>query len=71
MTCQKCVDSVQSALSGIDGVEKVDIVLENGTVVIESTLPSSVLQERIESTGRRAVLKGYGPQSGTCHNMNY
>lgn len=64
MTCQKCVNSIQSALSGVDGVEKIDISLENGSVIVQSILPSSVLQERIESTGRRAVLKGYGPQSG-------
>lgn len=64
MTCQQCVNSIQTVLSGIDGVEKVDVSLENGSVIIQSTLPSSVLHERIESTGRRAVLRGYGPQSG-------
>lgn len=60
MTCQKCVNKIDTALKELDGVNRVEISLEKGSVVVESSLPSSVLLEKIESTGRKAVLKGYG-----------
>ncbi|XP_069680746.1 copper chaperone for superoxide dismutase isoform X1 [Periplaneta americana] len=60
MTCQKCVTNIRDALSGVDGIDSVDISLGNETVIVETTLPSSEIQQKIESTGRRAVLKGYG-----------
>ena len=40
-----------------------DVNLDSGQVVVESTINSSSLKDIIESTGRRAVLKGMG---GTC-----
>ena len=60
MTCQKCVDSIKQTLSGVKGVSHVDISLENESVIVETELPSSEIQDKIELTGRRAVLKGYG-----------
>ena len=45
------------------GIQSVDINLSSGQVIVESTLNSGSLQQLIESTGRRAVLKGMG---GTC-----
>lgn len=60
MTCQKCVNAIQSSLSGLKGVDNVDVSLERGTVVVDTSLPCSLIQEKIESSGRRAVLKGYG-----------
>lgn len=60
MTCQKCVDAVRNTLTGINGIEIVDVSLEKGNVVVETSLPYSVIQEKIEQTGKKAILKGYG-----------
>lgn len=60
MTCQKCVDAIKSALSKLDGINDFQISLETGSVIIDTTLPHSTIHETIESTGRKAVLKGYG-----------
>ncbi|XP_025602500.2 copper chaperone for superoxide dismutase isoform X2 [Athalia rosae] len=60
MTCDKCVQAVKSSLSNVDGIENIDVSLENGTVIVNTTLPYSLIQEKIENSGRRAVLKGYG-----------
>lgn len=63
MTCQKCVDLVRNTLTGIDGIENIDISLENNNVIVETNLPYSIIQEKIEQTGKKAILKGYG---GNC-----
>ncbi|KZC13330.1 Copper chaperone for superoxide dismutase, partial [Dufourea novaeangliae] len=60
MTCQKCVEAVRNSLAGVNGIENIDISLENGNVVVQTNLPYSVIQEKIEQSGRKAVLKGYG-----------
>ena len=63
MTCQKCVDSIRNVLSGMDGVTSYDINLDQGSVLVDTNLPYSKIQEAIEQTGRKAVLKGYGGKS--------
>ncbi|XP_014251592.1 copper chaperone for superoxide dismutase [Cimex lectularius] len=63
MTCQSCVKKVEESLTGVEGLNIIDLSLEKGTVLVETSLPSSVVQERIESSGKVAVLKGYGSQS--------
>lgn len=60
MTCQKCVDLIRNTLTGIDGIENIDISLENNNVIVETNLPYSIIQEKIEQSGKKAVLKGYG-----------
>ncbi|KDR15674.1 copper chaperone for superoxide dismutase [Zootermopsis nevadensis] len=60
MTCQKCVNKIRDSLNNVKGIENIDISLEKETVIVETSLPSSEVQQKIESTGRRAVLKGYG-----------
>lgn len=60
MTCRKCVDSVRNALIGVNGIKNIDISLEKGSVIVETNLPYSIIQEKIEQTGRKVVLKGYG-----------
>jgi copper chaperone for superoxide dismutase len=60
MTCQKCVNKIRESLSEVKGIESIDISLDKETVIVETSLPSSEVQQKIESTGRRAVLKGYG-----------
>ncbi|XP_075044833.1 copper chaperone for superoxide dismutase [Mixophyes fleayi] len=60
MTCEKCVNAVKSSLQGVQGVQDVNVSLESETVVVETTLPALEVQKLLESTGRRAVLKGMG-----------
>ncbi|XP_031848452.2 copper chaperone for superoxide dismutase isoform X1 [Nomia melanderi] len=60
MTCQKCVDAVRNSLIDVNGIENIDISLEKGNVVVQTNLPYSLIQEKIEQSGRKAILKGYG-----------
>jgi len=60
MTCQKCVKAISESIADLEGIRNVDISLERGTVIVETNLPYSIIQEKIEKTGRQAVLKGYG-----------
>lgn len=66
MTCDKCVNKIKSALNNLEGIKRIDVSLESGTVIVETELPSSVIQDTIESTGRKAVLKGYGSGKSKC-----
>ncbi|KAK7103296.1 copper chaperone for superoxide dismutase-like [Littorina saxatilis] len=60
MTCQACVDAVTKALEEKDGVKSVDVSLDRGIVIVETTMPSDAVKSTIESTGRLAVLLGMG-----------
>lgn len=60
MTCEKCVDAIKNCLSDNKDIQKVDISLDRGTVLVETKLPYTIIQEKIESSGKRAVLKGFG-----------
>lgn len=60
MTCEKCINAISKSVADLKGIRNIDISLERGTVIVETDLPYSIIQERIEQTGRQAVLKGYG-----------
>ncbi|XP_040887791.1 copper chaperone for superoxide dismutase-like isoform X1 [Toxotes jaculatrix] len=60
MTCESCADKVRAALEGKPGVKSVSIDVSREEVLVESALTSAEVQALIESTGRRAVLKGIG-----------
>uniref|UniRef100_UPI0037E7D412 copper chaperone for superoxide dismutase n=1 Tax=Semicossyphus pulcher TaxID=241346 RepID=UPI0037E7D412 len=60
MTCESCADKVRAALEGKTGVQSVSIDVGKMEVLVESALTSAEVQALIESTGRRAVLKGIG-----------
>ncbi|XP_036618938.1 copper chaperone for superoxide dismutase isoform X2 [Trichosurus vulpecula] len=60
MSCQSCVDSVQTSLRGVAGIQGVEVQLENQSVLVTTTLPSQEVQSLLEDTGRQAVLKGMG-----------
>lgn len=62
MTCEKCVNVIREKLNNVAGVHQVEISLEKGSVVVDTSLPSSRVQQLIESTNRRAILKGYGEE---------
>lgn len=52
-----CAEKVKQSLGNI-GTVNIDI--PTGRVVVNSDLPWIEIQERIEKTGRRAVLSGFG-----------
>lgn len=52
-----CAEKVQNSLRDVGSV---DIDVPSGRVVVNSNLPWVELQEKIEKTGRRAVLAGFG-----------
>ncbi|CAJ1085958.1 copper chaperone for superoxide dismutase-like [Xyrichtys novacula] len=60
MTCESCADKVRAALENKPGVQSVFVDVGKEQVLVESALTSAEVQALIESTGRRAVLKGIG-----------
>ncbi|XP_073331002.1 copper chaperone for superoxide dismutase [Pagrus major] len=60
MTCESCADKVRAALEDEPGVKSVSIDVGKEEVLVEAALTSAEVQALIESTGRRAVLKGIG-----------
>lgn len=58
MTCNSCVNQVKKALQNV-GIKSVDINLEKKSVVIDSNLSTLALQELLESTGKKVVVRGY------------
>ncbi|KAL4238904.1 hypothetical protein ACF0H5_003611 [Mactra antiquata] len=60
MTCQKCVKSIENALTGVEGVKSFNVDLDKGQVIVEGTAGSEMVKNIIEKTGKRAVLKGMG-----------
>ncbi|XP_065177411.1 copper chaperone for superoxide dismutase-like [Sycon ciliatum] len=61
MTCQSCVAAVKNSLRDIDGVQGVDVDLQNERVVVTSTLPTAKVQSLLESSGRSVLVRGQGP----------
>ncbi|KAL7875689.1 hypothetical protein AOLI_G00106520 [Acnodon oligacanthus] len=60
MTCESCVNAVKGTLEKQPGVHSVQIDLSREEVLVETSLSTQEVQGLIESTGRRAVLKGMG-----------
>lgn len=60
MTCEKCAQKIRAALEGKPGVKSLSIDVGKEEVLVEAALTSAEVQALIESTGRRAVLKGIG-----------
>lgn len=59
MTCDSCVDKVQKALKDVPGVNNVEINLEKQSVVVDTSLPTLDVQKKLESTGKKVVVRGY------------
>lgn len=53
MTCQHCVGSVTKEISGLSGVNKVDVNLDSGAVTVESAVPldSQEVAQAVERAG--------------------
>ncbi|KAJ2687043.1 copper chaperone [Coemansia spiralis] len=64
MTCQSCVDDINSVLSTVPGVDKIDISLDDKQVMVEGTVSPSAILKAIKDTGRSAVVRGTGSSSG-------
>ncbi|XP_035392548.1 copper chaperone for superoxide dismutase isoform X2 [Electrophorus electricus] len=60
MTCDGCANAVESALQKEPGVRSFKIDLSREEVLVETSLSTHEIQGLIESTGRKAVLKGLG-----------
>lgn len=68
LTCSSCEVKVRQSLEDI-GVRKVDIDVEKQTVVVDTHIPVAKVTEAIQSTGKKAVLKGYGSSEGLGANL--
>ncbi|KAJ8925541.1 hypothetical protein NQ315_009381 [Exocentrus adspersus] len=67
MTCDACVDAVKKSLENVSGVKNVDVDLKTGSVVVDSNLPIAEVQKKLESTGRKVVIKGQaGSLAAVC-----
>lgn len=59
------LETLKKSLSDVDGIDSVKVYSNSETLVVKSSLPVSILQDKIESIGQRAVIKGYGgPEKG-------
>ena len=56
MTCQGCVNSVETKLGKIDGVQKYEVDLEKGEAVVEYD-PKKVNSEDIEKEFKKSPFK--------------
>ncbi|XP_066143130.1 WASH complex subunit 1-like [Euwallacea fornicatus] len=59
MTCDSCVKAVRKSLENVEGVNNVEVNLAQGSVVVDSTLPTLDILKRLESTGKLVAIKGY------------
>ncbi|XP_055836441.1 copper chaperone for superoxide dismutase [Episyrphus balteatus] len=63
MSGEKCSEKVKKSL---EGVGEISINLKEGRVVVTTKHPWSDIQDRIEKTGRTAVLCGFGGKSAVA-----
>ncbi|XP_054712778.1 copper chaperone for superoxide dismutase-like [Uloborus diversus] len=60
LTCNNCALKVENVLTKLKGVDSFSIDVEKQSVVVETAVPSQIIKEAIQSTGKIAVLKGLG-----------
>ncbi|XP_019402903.1 PREDICTED: copper chaperone for superoxide dismutase [Crocodylus porosus] len=60
MRCQGCVDAIGASLQGVPGLRVLDVRLDTQSVLLETSLGVEYVKGLLESSGRRAVLKGMG-----------
>lgn len=65
MTCAGCEAKVRQSLQQL-GVRDMTIDVEKQIVVVETDVPFTKVQEAIRSTGKIAVLKGFGSSTGSA-----
>lgn len=59
MSCEGCVDSIKKRLEGVPQIRDFQIDLSKQAVVVETTLMTDEAKKIIESTGKKAVVKGF------------
>ncbi|XP_058054790.1 copper chaperone for superoxide dismutase [Anopheles bellator] len=59
----ECANAIRKSLADVENVE---IDVAKGSVLVETALPWLEIHKRIEATGRRAVLTGFGGQSAVA-----
>ncbi|XP_044744946.1 copper chaperone for superoxide dismutase-like [Coccinella septempunctata] len=59
MTCKKCARAVEESLSS-PHINIVDINVAKSSVIVESTLSTTELLQKLETSGRKVVVKGLG-----------
>ncbi|XP_073968724.1 copper chaperone for superoxide dismutase isoform X2 [Rhodnius prolixus] len=64
MKCQSCADKIKSNLQDSEGIDSVKVSFDKGIVLVKTSLPSSVIKEKLEAEGNIAVLNGYGNEVG-------
>jgi len=60
MTCGSCENAVRESLKDIRGIRSLEIDVSSQRVILNTTEPSNIIQDALESTGMLAVLKGHG-----------
>ncbi|XP_033102744.1 copper chaperone for superoxide dismutase-like [Anneissia japonica] len=65
MTCMSCKSAIENALKNKPEIKSVSVNLGDQQVVVETTLTTSEVKNLLESTGRRANLKGHGSAEPT------
>lgn len=66
MTCEQCVDAVKNCLQSVSEVKSFNVDLQSNSVVVDTTLGVEEVKKRLESTGRKVVVKGAGSQAGVA-----
>lgn len=76
MTCEGCADAVKKSLEGVSGIKNVNVNLQTGSVVVDTTLTTDEVQKQLEKSGKKVVVRGYaGSSAGVsildtgCHNI--
>ncbi len=54
MSCNNCVQHVTEALKGVEGVEKVEVLLQEGRAEVIGTAPVEKLIEAVQEEGYTA-----------------
>lgn len=58
MTCGHCQSAVKSALEGVEGVQRAEVDLEQGTAQVEGNVDRAKLIAAIEEEGYQASAVG-------------
>lgn len=66
MTCEKCVNTIKTCLQSEPEIKSFDVNLQNNSVVVDTTLGVEEVKKKLESTGRKVVVKGAGSQAGVA-----
>lgn len=58
MSCNNCKKHVEEALKSVNGVEKVEVVLQEGRAMVEGSAPVEQLIAAVQEEGYKASARG-------------